>query len=306
VKQLENTGALGGFTPDQDGDQEAQLRIDGFNDGEDPTIDTAIVQEIAAGAATSAMATLDCPPGQHYDHLQNVCVNDSGSPGTTLNGIILPSLLHDSYSLADIDYAVQSDHKANGSFREYFEGIERDLNSVMIGGYFKVDGPDDEEISAKLGGGQHSPSEGGKAGRCYEINVTLDGNNVVVYKEDPHGEYHETGIRNVINLGARQGHYTGLIFMKSNIWWNGEMCVRLKAWMDILGMDDAGTFTASKQYWIQILDAIDAGYWYGKPWITGAVPGNSRAIIRVDQQEEASYHAQFCFCARIRGGPADV
>ena len=47
VKQLENTGALGGFTPNNSGDDEAQLRIDGFEDGDDPTIDTAVVQEIA-------------------------------------------------------------------------------------------------------------------------------------------------------------------------------------------------------------------------------------------------------------------
>jgi hypothetical protein len=47
IKQLQNTGSLGGFTPDNDDDDEAQLRIDGFEDGDDPTIDTAIVQEIA-------------------------------------------------------------------------------------------------------------------------------------------------------------------------------------------------------------------------------------------------------------------
>lgn len=47
IKQLENTGALGGFSPNQSGGQEAQLRIDGFQDGSDPTIDVAVVQEIA-------------------------------------------------------------------------------------------------------------------------------------------------------------------------------------------------------------------------------------------------------------------
>jgi hypothetical protein len=47
IKQLENTGSLGGFTPDNDDDDEAQLRIDGFEDGDDPTIDVATVQEIA-------------------------------------------------------------------------------------------------------------------------------------------------------------------------------------------------------------------------------------------------------------------
>lgn len=244
-----------------------------------------------------------CPPGQHYDPLQRVCVIDSGSPATTVNGIILPSLLHDSYSLDTIDYAVHSDHKANGSFREYFEPINHDLNSVLIGGYFKVDGPDDEEFSAKLGGGIHSSAEGGKAGRCYEINITLDGSSLVVYKEDPHAVYNETGIVNTLNLGARQGHYTGLIFMKSNIWWIGDPCVRLKAWVDIAGMNDSGTFTPTRQLWVQVLDCIDNGYWYDKPWLTCKIPGNSRAIIRVDQQHESSYGRKFCFCGRIIGGP---
>ena len=47
IKRLENTGALGGFTPNNSGGDEAQLRIDGFEDGDDPTIDVAVVQEIA-------------------------------------------------------------------------------------------------------------------------------------------------------------------------------------------------------------------------------------------------------------------
>ena len=47
VKRLENTGSLGGFTPNNSGGDEAQLRIDGFEDGDDPTIDVAVVQEIA-------------------------------------------------------------------------------------------------------------------------------------------------------------------------------------------------------------------------------------------------------------------
>jgi len=303
VKALENTGALGGFTPNQSGDHESQLRIDGFE--ATPNIDTAIVQEIAAGStSTSNMYTPQCPEGQHWDHLQEVCVLDAGSPGTTDDGIVLPSLPYDSYTLDFADCYMMMDHKANGSFREYFDRVVHDMNSVMVGGYLKVDGPDDEEISAKLGGGVHSSSDGGIAGRCYEINITLDGYHVVVYKENPHGVYNETSIRNDINIGPRQGHYTGVIFMKANIWWQGDPAVRLKAWVDITGMDDAGVYTPANQHWIQVLDAVDAGGWYDKAWLTTAVPGNSRAILRVDQQDEASYDAKFLFCARIIGGPA--
>ena len=53
VKQLENTGSLGGFTPNNSGNDEAQLRIDGFEDGDDPTIDVAIVQEISPALSTT-------------------------------------------------------------------------------------------------------------------------------------------------------------------------------------------------------------------------------------------------------------
>ena len=246
------------------------------------------------------IGTRFCPAGQHYDPLQNVCVLDAGSPGTTTNGIILPSLPHETYSLDPLDYSNQADHKGNGSFREHFLRGSKDLNSVMIGGYVLCDGPDDEEISCKLGGGIHSSSDGGKAGRCYEINIPLDGNSIYVYKEEPHGVYHDTGIINSLNLGARQGHYTGVIFLKANIKFNGNECVRLQAWIDNSAMADNGTFTAANQYWLQILDCIDTGHWYGRPWLTGSVPGNSIATIRVDQQVEETYDFKFGFCARVK------
>jgi len=254
--------------------------------------------------APAARASRECPVGQHYDVLQNRCVLDAGSKATTTDGIVIPSLPYDSYTLDPIDYDVQSVHKANGSFRENFVRKTKDLNSVVIGGYFKVDGPDDEEISAKLGGGFHTASDGGKSGRCYEINIPLDGNSIYIYKEDPHNVYHDTFFKQTVYLGPRQGHYTGVIFMKTNIRWNGNDCVKLQAWVDYEGMDDTGTLTPAAQNWINILDAIDTGHWYDKPWLTGAVPGNSIATIRIDQQTEPPYECKFCFCARINGGPA--
>lgn len=262
--------------------------------------------EIREGALpTTSLRFIQCPAGQHYDALQNKCVLDSGSKATTTHGIIIPSLPYDSYTLDPINYDVQSVHKANGSFRENFLRQTQDLNSVVIGGYVKCDGPDDEEISAKLGGGVHSPSDGGKAGRCYEINIPLEGNSINVLKEDPHGVYHETFVSNALNIGTRQGHYTGVIFMKTNVKWNGNECVRLQAWIDVQGMNDAGVFTSAKQNWVQVLDAIDSGKWYDKAWLTGATPGNSIATIRVDQQlTEEDYDFKFGFCARINGGPA--
>src|SRR5262245_3259353 len=101
-----------------------------------------------------------------------------------------------------------------------------------------------------------------------------------------------------------QNKYTRVIFMKCNINWNGKDCVKLQAWVDTEGMSDTGVFTASKQNWVQVLDATDIGHWHDKPWLTGAIPGNSIAMIRVDQQEMETYDFKFGFCARIAGGPA--
>lgn len=266
--------------------------------------DDTNLENIRQMPAPGPMASQVCPLGQHYDILQNRCVLDSGSKATTTHGIEIPSLPYDSYTLDPINYDVQSVHKANGSFRENFFRTTKDLNSVVIGGYIKCDGPDDEEISAKLGGGVHSSSDGGKAGRCYEINLPLDMTSVYVYKEDPHGVYHDTFIKNNLDIGQRQGNYTGVIFMKSNIKWNGQECVRLQAWVECKAMNDAGTFTSANQNWIYVLNALDTGHWYDKPWLTGAVPGNSIATIRTDQQVEVDYDFKFGFCARINGGPA--
>ena len=47
VKAIQS-GDVDGFDPGNSGDDEAQLRIDGFDDGDDPTMDIAIVQEIAS------------------------------------------------------------------------------------------------------------------------------------------------------------------------------------------------------------------------------------------------------------------
>lgn len=262
------------------------------------------LRNVRSTPAPGPRASQECPPGQRYDILQNKCVLESGSKATTINGITIPSLPYDSYTLDPINYTIDSVHKANGSFRENFVRQNADLNSVVIGGYIKCDGPDDEEISCKLGGGVHTSSDSGKAGRCYEINIPLDGNSIYVYKENPHGVYHDTFVRNVLYLGPRQNHYTGVIFMKSNIKWLGEECVRLQTWIDYEGMSDTGVWTESKQNWNLVLNVVDTGYWHGRPWLTGSIPGNSIATIRVDQQTPASYDFKFGFCARIAGGPA--
>jgi hypothetical protein len=243
-----------------------------------------------------------CPPGQYLDPIQGVCVEEAGSPGSTTDGIILPSLPTTSYEYDTINYTEVSDHRANGSFREYFERHDmKDLNNVLIGGYIQVDGPDDETITANLGGGIHSPSDGGRAGRCYNIHIRFAGDSVSVTKEDPHANYHDTGIDRTISVGARQGHYTGVMFMKVNVLVLGQECVRLLAWVDTAGMNDAGVFTSGNQNWVKVLDEIDNGNLYGKPWLTPAVAGNSIVTLRIDQQEEASYDAKFLFATRING-----
>lgn len=293
-----------------------QIRIDEIpsndEDGGDDKYPSAnfelrkmFVCEIREGSASSStFQSQHCPYGQHYDPVQNRCVEDAGSPATTTDGIVLPSLPEVTYTLdGAINYTVVADHRANGSFREVFENDSElhDLNNVIMGGYLKIDGTDDTEIVAQLGGGVHTTSDGGRSGRCYDIKIRLDGTKISIIKEDPHGTEHETHLSNVMNVGARQGHYTGLIFLKVNQNFQGEDCVRLKAWIETSAMSDAGVFTSAKQNWVLILDEIDTGDWHGSPWLTSAVPGNSIATIRTDSQVAETYDFKFGFCSRIKG-----
>ena len=72
----------------------------------------------------------------------------------------------------------------NGSFRLDFEGVR---NEAIIGGYIKCDGPSNEEVAGKLGGGTHTKSKK-KNGRCYDMGVRFNGKEVRVRKEFPHPE----------------------------------------------------------------------------------------------------------------------
>lgn len=226
------------------------------------------------------------------------------TPGTTHDGIKLPSLPTTSYSYDPIMYTYNIDHKANGSFRETFKRGDRDLNSVLIGGYIKCEGPNDEEISGKLGGGRQSNSDNGKAGRCYVISIRIGGSGIRIRKENPHSSYHETGISVSLSLGDRSNHYTGVMFMKVNQTINGKDCVRCLCWIDTAGMNDSGVFTAGSQNWVKVLDATDTGNWHDGIWLTTATPGDSRATIRTDQQADSSYDTKLLFCARIKGHSA--
>jgi hypothetical protein len=70
----------------------------------------------------------------------------------------------DMYSLfQDSHYAILMNHghlqknfRSDGSMLCDFR--DRIRNSVYVGGYFRVKGPDSEEVSAKLNGGPHSSS----------------------------------------------------------------------------------------------------------------------------------------------------
>lgn len=227
-------------------------------------------------------------------------------PDTTNDGIRLPSLPTTSYSYDPIVYNWNEDHKSNGSFRENWDRYEnRDLNSVIVGGYIKCDGPADEEISCKLGGGRQSDSDNGKAGRCYIIGTSLDGSRVRIRKENPHPSTHSTPAQTSPNLGDRRGNkYTGIIGIKVNQVVNGQDCVRMIGFVDTAGMSSAGVFTASAQKWVKTIDVIDTGQLYDGIWLTTATPGDSKATIRTDSQDDSLYDFRLGFMARIKGGPA--
>ena len=248
-------------------------------------------------------------PGIDSDDLNDVFITadpyglPDKPPNTTNDGVKLPSLPTTSYSYDPIVYTWNADHRSDGSFRENWSRGSRDLNSVLVGGYILTGGSDDE-ISCKLGGGRHSDSDNGKAGRCYVIGLALSGIRVRIRKENPHPSMHDTPAYANLNLGDRRGHYTGVMGMKVNVIHHGQECVRLIGYVDIAGMSDTGVFTAAAQNWQKTIDVVDTGQLSGSIWLTTATPGDSIVTIRTDEQGETEYDFKLGFATRIKGGPA--
>jgi hypothetical protein len=129
--------------------------------------------------------------------------------------------------------------RSDGSMRCDFEDRIRD--SVYVGAYFKVKGPDSEEVSAKLNGGPHtSSSPENTYADTMDIGITnFLGTRSRVRWEKTHPNY-SSGIApssSSLPVGDVRNKWIGFCALKVNLDSNGD---GKPDWVGLIGMIDVG------------------------------------------------------------------
>lgn len=188
-------------------------------------------------------------------------------------------------------FAAKENFRPDGSYRLDFSG-ERD--SVCVGAYMNVAGPDNEEFAGKLLG---THSSQGKNSGSYVIGIQLNGKRVRLRKEI-HPDYTESIKPTSLNLGDLRKKWIGVMYFKINQPSGKVVC---QAFVDVTGLDSDGH---PRNNWQKIFECVDdgtiaKGKW--KPiWLKPSLgPKMTSNTIRVDGQVKTTYSYKHAFCREI-------
>jgi hypothetical protein len=178
--------------------------------------------------------------------------------------------------------------RSDGSMRHDFINVPHD-NQCLVG-YFKVTGPDHEEISAKLGSGPHTDSRATWAD-TYGIGIiNFQGTRARLRYEATHPIYRAGPSRAASGVGSIQGRWIGALGCKLNLDRSGDGKPDTAR---IVAMIDAGGLDASdrpKNEWRTTLDVEIPFTEVGlkspsTPYVaTLGHPEEAQATLRIDQQ----------------------
>lgn len=221
-----------------------------------------------------------------------------GDPAVDANGVAYLALPGFSYSGGIERSDWTENFKSNGSMRHDFEGATEGNQCVL--GYFVVDGPGDEEISAKLGGGPHNDDHASWADTHDLGIVNFAGDEARLRFEEEHPDYSdELGSSVSFDVGDVRGKWVGAMGCKLNVDANGDGeidHVRYLAWVDPEGLDDAGK---PSNGWVPTFDLelpIDEVELKSPtvPYVTTiGHEDEAQATIRIDEQDEDDYQYRF-------------
>lgn len=285
-----------------------RLTVDGNSDN--PWVSITEVR-LCAGSSTSGGTTGGTDAGTGStggtDAGSSAGTPDAGS-GSTGGGLTSPV---DQNGVAYIDipgfeyvserFNWTKNFKSNGSMRHDFEGAP-DSNQCVLG-YFFVNGPDDEEISAKLASGPHSDSMATWAD-TYDIGILrFDGTRARLRYEATHPQY-TSGPTQSNSIGNIRNKWVGAMGCKLNLDTNGDGnpdTAKILAYVDPTGLDSSGK---PNNNWVKTLDlAIPFSEVKlkspGKPYVvTIGHPEEAQATLRIDQQG-SSYQYKFVAYRRL-------
>ncbi len=190
--------------------------------------------------------------------------------------------------------------RSDGSMRCDFKGGIR--NSVYVGGYFKVKGPDSEEITARLNGGPHtSGSPENTYADTMNIGITnFEGTESRVRWEKTHPNYSSSINSNSSNLpvGDIRNKWRGFCGLKVNLDRDGNGKpdrVALVGMVDVGGLDP--TTMKPRNNWKTTYSRIFTpseiplkSIW--TPYVaTIGKPGLAYQTIRIDEQSRSEWQS---------------
>lgn len=215
-----------------------------------------------------------------------------GGPTVDRNGVEYIAIPGFTYEGGVERFDWHENFKSNGSMRHDFEGTPEE-NQCLVG-YFVVDGPDDEEISAKLGGGPHTDDHETWAD-THDLGIaTFAGDRSRIRWEATHPEY-DDGPTFDIDVGDLRNQWVGAMACKLNLDDDGDGTtdtIWYVAYVDPQGLDAQGN---PANAWAQTMDAkipVDDVELKSPavPYVvTIGEADQAQATMRIDEQDEDAY-----------------
>ncbi len=208
------------------------------------------------------------------------------------NGILYHDFAGFEYVAERTDW--RRNFRPDGSMRHDFLNVPHE-NQCLVG-YFKIGGPDNEEISAKLASGPHNDSRATWAD-TYGIGIiNVAGTRARLRYEATHPIYRAGPTRPVSGIGRIGGRWIGALGCKLNLDRSGNGTpdtARIVAMVDVAGLDAAGR---PRNDWRTTLDVeipfTDVGLKSpATPYVvTIGHPEEAQATFRTDEQGPAYEH----------------
>lgn len=211
-----------------------------------------------------------------------------GGPSTDRNGVAYVEIPGFTYEGGVERFDWTENFQDGGSMRHDFEATPEGNQCVV--GYFVVDGPDGEEISAKLGGGPHNDDHPEWADTHDLGLIDFVGERARVRWEETHPDYEDAVEQDVQGVGDVRGHWVGAMGCKLNLDEDddGEIDhIWYLAWVDPDGLDADGV---PQNGWVTTLDAQFAVEDVGLksptvPYVTTIGESDAaQATMRIDEQ----------------------
>ena len=189
-----------------------------------------------------------------------------------------------------INREVINNFKSDGSMRHDFEGLV--YSFIMMGYYIISGGPDDEELSPKIKGANHTASAP-LNGRCYDWGINFAGDRLRLRIEWKHVDMSKNLVEQKLNLGNLRDKWVAIAQAAINCIHNGKKAVKMMTFFNTKPLDQNGK--PDNTGWVKLYEVIDDGSLWGgtTPFLEPNSTEDAQNTIRIDEQDKKKFKYKF-------------